>query len=755
MALGWGTRLKIRFFTKKKIFNETIVSPEAISITDERIAEKITSTQIDLTNLHNLSSKHASNILKSKKLNQKIDDRKDANKLELINDEKKYLKYLKRQIKDLQKIIELSREIVENEHISMLSDARRPLIILEKYKHELISGLKNVKLEESVRNDIAYRITQVEKSYEDFLSYILGIISELKNISFDALREDSDLVSIINNRAETKKRLSGKYLSLDMQLKNLKEHLTQLGIKNQLNPGVVIRLMSSIREFAEKFEELDDFIKRRELASLELIQGNILLQKKKEEELAELHTEIKRIIPSFEPSKKSELNNDDNIILAVENEDERLLSEENRIGQMTVNALVSDRSRVHSEGPVSAEKVGSPMDVWRNKFFSWILVGTIVAETIAPTAILATNKGDPNSLVLFGTPEQIENGLIGENVDMTKVSPAFISQQAKIIASKSVVINIKTSGSRPYSPDFSGKEGLTNVEQARDDFMNPIIKAINDTTFNIKNDIYKQLSKTNLTKEQKDTIVDQAGNLSINWLPNSADTVTGFTSPEGTVRNPTATNNNYTLSEVTAAKYFEDVVKVGLNSLQHKVPGLKVDSSMLSKVKVVGGGPIFKHKCNLQAVNALNSFTSKMNRSDLTINYGKMSTGDKAELTKLDESMILLRNTNMAHYQEVSKLMDPARKIEFVGQIKVDVVVYGSGSKPIPVPLLPVGVLAVRQGPTHNPKNNLFIPTSTGKVNAGYAPIIKKNIPKLVGNHRVNTRVPDRTAKGSKSFQKL
>jgi len=435
-------------FTKNAFLADKTVNADAIANTDDRIAREIENYQSDENQIDTFRKGYAANVLKLKK----VLDTSSKEKILEIDDEikkntKQYENQLKKEIIDIEKVITLSQELVANEHLSVLYDIRRPMMLLEHYRLKLEESLKNVVISGKARDKIISLMGEINAEYDKMLIHTIEMSRQIQQMKVAPTNTSTDLVVAMEGRAKIKRQLNGRSLVLMNQIRYLEKYFEELKKKKILSDEEASIILNNIEKFKSQFSMLSTLAKTRTESSEAIIRETLLLQMSKMEELRALDEDIKKLIAIEDDAKRispqignlsaGTIATCQYLLTETLSDDTKAMMNEKRIGTYVTKSLideesrlrskkpiqipitnkptntknttapgikvnstpppsapdlskkiVSDDSRIHSEGPSSAKpaKTGTALDWFRKKIFGYIMAGTMAFNMIGSTA---------------------------------------------------------------------------------------------------------------------------------------------------------------------------------------------------------------------------------------------------------------------------------------------------------------------------------------------------------------------------------
>ncbi|MGV8169132.1 MAG: hypothetical protein ACP5N3_03695 [Candidatus Nanoarchaeia archaeon] len=777
MGLLWW-RIRKKLTSKNWGISDALVSSDRIGIYDDEVEKKIAGFEFDEERIESFRKKHASTILDIKRLTE----RSDARSAEKLNEDAKanlnaYIRDLKKQINDIQRIIELSEKIIKNEYLSILYDVRKPLKNVEHYKKTLLKNLKKIYIpDDNIRTEIANILNDINQEYDLIIKQTIEHCTQYRDITLDNLKGTGGLIETCQARARIKRQLGGRYQAVFIHIVKLENYFKSIKWKLNLSQEDEKLLIKNITDFKEEFGKLRGIIDDRTNSSELLIKGHIKLQEKKLEELKDLEDEIKKLAPHLSKDYTAALNNCSRIIRSVENEDLQLLTEGQRVGALTRNGLVGDESRIHSEGPVSKDQVGSNtiLDKLRRHALkiSFILITAIAAPT-AVGFVNAVRADKDDKVVLVGSEEFIQNYVEKEGAT---ISADKIQSETTLIVDYEKVFSVNDTAKFNFSVHYDNSEGITDSARFYNHLYDQIQKDVNDSILSAKQQVLNKLRGTNFSKQDKDKIFDESANITVEFIPGQSS-VTGTTCPSGEGNGPwrTSTNNNNPLSEKRAKEGYSIVINV-VDSLQKTMQLINFDKDSLSKINVIGGGAIYKHSKVAEVTNTLNSYIKSANQNDmnrffneplyqqfskynnkdlLKINYDKLKDKDQEEALKFNLALRIMKfieegKGSTKYATQVKARMDELRRVEVKLTFKIIIKVVGSKDI-ILIPILPVADTPVRPPlpvpPWQENNKKPYVPQTIGQVNRGYTGERGKS-------GRTESQINGRMAYGSRKFMR-
>lgn len=807
-------RFKVKLSRGKSVASELFTSADKFGRIDQLIANKVVRFEHDDESLDKSRKKYLKDLLSLKKtlLQSEISgDRRKGLDKELHKETKQYAEMMHSELKDITKIIALCSEIIKNEHISVMYDVRRPIILFNEYQKALTDNLKNVAIDDNLTREIINYWQNILKTYEDVIDSTIKLCKEDQNII-----RPGNLAEAISIRAEAKRRLSGKALSLKRQIQQLEHFFRKLReqelIKREGRIDVVNAkaMEQNLAKFNELFSQLSNFCYARINSSHTLILEAKLLQEQKLEELSELDKEITKIKEVLEEKgdKNSEayrsynstsfdksygkagimlLDTYKDSIKNLERKDQAEIRRDINLNNYEIRELNLDKSKLYSELNASVEKIkksNSIMDKFRNKLITYIVLGAVAANLAGPF-VKVVAADDKDRVVIVGSAEQIKD-VLNEN-KLNAIN--FSTITSSVLASEDVSAAINNLINFEFRPDFVLNPNDTTqiVEYQKNmDFVSNSIKDLYfDAIKKVKDEVRAKLEKEDFTKKEIDDLII---NSAVFETSISNFMINAFSDIFGNSRKYTIVPNNMTLSEERAEAFFNIFIK-SLNQVMKDVPELEkvilkfIDEIQSNKNNVVRGmGTNGKDQfVSLETINKrneviketvaeLNKYVEKTdsvtlskffsnpdfakysrfsgNKNMMLINYNQLlnSAQGEEEYVKVDMIRDLIRTTDIKLYPKIIKLMEPLRCAELTLEININVKIYGSAGKVIPIPMIPFVDTVKPQDnalvipSTHSKKH---VPLKLGNVNSkskGFNPGIFKNIPKMRSNHPVNPR---------------
>jgi hypothetical protein len=694
------------FSFKANLMNRSIsdrlINSMKIATTDEKITYRIEGYNLDEKKINDFRKKHANTILYLKNAIEQSDERA-AMELEssLKTNVKLYERTLKKELMDIQKIIELSEKLVQNEHLSILYDLRKPRLILEHYKNKLASSVKNLALDNKSEREISQQFSELINEYENVIKKTILLCEQLQEGGTHLIKDSGGIIQFMEERAKIKRSLGGRYLVLINHILNLENYFINLTRKKLITREHANLILENISQFRTKFRQLMDLVNTRSNLSEILIKEAILIQKRKLEELEKLDKQISELAPKLKSDSNEILKKCRILISSLQMEDTKILRDEIIIAKTTENMLLIDESKLHSENislaPLSSSK--SFFNKMRKSAatISFILLSSFAANIGAP-AVQAIKydqkKGD--KLLLVGTPEHISKYLqvYGDNIpasSIEKESQPIINYEKlySFNRNKYIIFNL--------SEKLDNSEGIANLAEFQSEFQNSIKKALLDSINSAKIKLHYEFPNTDISDRELDKIFDESAVSNITLIP-SRSSITGYICPEEFILEKKTGSQNK-LDELRARKTAE--------ILQDILKELRLDLSFnynadsLSQIQINGAGAIFKQSKVHLAVNNLNDFTynkvdstvrnkffrtpdflpySKYNnRKGLLINYQRFSSGNTQELLKFDIAKNLMKFASEDLYEEhVKNVMMDLRRCEIELSFKISIKVFGS-----------------------------------------------------------------------------
>jgi hypothetical protein len=304
--------------------------------TDEKLGEIIRNFSYDE---HEVASKRklaSRNFRTSLDLINRVNNRKEALVKE-GDDLKKYLALIKRQIKDIVKIIRLTKSLIEDEDLQLLYDVRAALSVLEEFVSALKENLKGFEINRQDRNKLESIAREIDNSFGKLLNDLQAGISKiyqyLRSTGYKteaSPTQEIDLGTFVRDRTRVRRQVTGKVVYIRRKITEL---ITQLKKVKQSSDDKekISYLIQYLGYFNKQFSGLVDFSLSRGEISVQVILSSITLQKKYLNDLLELRTELERfeelIKRSRSDDKKNKLKEEQQILQREVDEIEKELNQ--------------------------------------------------------------------------------------------------------------------------------------------------------------------------------------------------------------------------------------------------------------------------------------------------------------------------------------------------------------------------------------------------------------------------------------------
>lgn len=289
---------------------DPFIELKKISHIDEKIAKKISGYEFDYETVKKSRISNRNDILKLGRTMNRVNskDLSSYNKT-CMKSIRRYENALKRQLKDILKIIIELKKLIENEYLEIIYDLRSPLKIFEHFIEEIKKNSIGLEVKKKIGKEIEKIFNEIESSYSKLLDYTFQFLeNELKyynsiGINFNKfnnnLETDYAFSTHIKNRTKIKQQINGKTQWIKSQIKRLENSLKELTKKGVLDKKQSQIFLQIINYFREQFQGLIDYcIKRIDISNHMIIEA-IVIQKEKYEEIENLKKELKRFYKEF------------------------------------------------------------------------------------------------------------------------------------------------------------------------------------------------------------------------------------------------------------------------------------------------------------------------------------------------------------------------------------------------------------------------------------------------------------------------
>ncbi len=738
--------------TGRSKLTDLFISPDRFGRIDQLIAEKVVRAEHDDLQQEKNRKKYLRDVILLKKtLLESDNSSKYRNNLpkELGKETKEYANAVHKELKDIIKIIELCTQIIENEHLSVMHDIRRPITLFNEYQKALTDGLKDVAIDNNISKEIINQWSEILKKYSDIIDSTIQLCKEDQNII-----KPQNLTEAIMLRTKAKRQLSGKTLSLRRQIRNLEKYFRRIREEEivrkekKINVAVAQLIEKNLAEFNNLFSQLMNFCSTRINASHNLILEAKLLQIQKLEELSSLDKEITDTVGLLNENSKAYavynsklfnktygksgimlLSTYKDQVRQIEAKDQNAIKRDVLLNRYEITELNTDKSKLYSELNASIEKIkhsNSLMDKFRSKIITWVVLGSVVANIAGPFIKVVSSDKEGDRVVIVGSAEQIYKTVNESNAQALPISA--INQS--ILVEKDSSFSIQDNITFEFAPKFIVNTSDSAAIAMKNNLINHIAKTItynyNEALRKAKLELRKQLEKEDFTADEIDALLKEAAIIEtdINNL-----VISSFTDIFGNSKLPIP--NNKTLSVERGTVLF-DLFISALEQVSKSNPELQkviaqfMEKIILEKINIIRGMGAngkdelissktlqVRDSVTRKAVTEMNHYIKGLdsstinnffnnpdfarykvfsgNSNNLFLNYEKVLNGTSGDEESLKVDMVrdIIKSTNEKEYKKIIKLMEPLRNAELVLDMKINIKILGSEGKIIPVPMIP------------------------------------------------------------------
>ncbi|MGV8172235.1 MAG: transglycosylase SLT domain-containing protein [Candidatus Woesearchaeota archaeon] len=262
-------------FSKHKEFSKVIADENELFRLEVKIFGNIEKYEENRDLVQMLRYKNRNNILKLQNALSRVDTRDESKLSESFDMEKKsitewrsYEKNVRNQVYDIKMIIELLRDIINDERKETMVDMMTPFAVLNEYFGRLHKIIRKQSLDKKVFSELSSLIEDMNKSYHE----LIGIAEKYIDTESKFFDKNKSLTDYFRERGRLKQQLNGKTQALLQQIQLYEESLVEAlkKTKNTLDDKFTNDLLQNLAFFRKHF------IGKRE--NLSISTSNTLIQ---------------------------------------------------------------------------------------------------------------------------------------------------------------------------------------------------------------------------------------------------------------------------------------------------------------------------------------------------------------------------------------------------------------------------------------------------------------------------------------------